>query len=344
MPPAANHPARVAERVAMLDLVSGGRVEWGTGEMSSRIELEGFGIPYVEKRSMWTEAVREAARMQALQPYPGHRGKYFSMPTRNVVPKPIQKPHPPMWVACTNRDTLRLAARLGLGALTFAFMDPGEARFWVQEYYDEFKSNCTPIGMSVNPNVATLVGFCCTRDPAVRQRAIRDQQFFKFGLAHYYRFGHHVPGRSDVWQEFEANEPEPMAGLDGVGAPEDLAAQFRAYEDAGVDQLILLQQAGRADTESILRSLELFGTEVIGPFLERHKTATEQKSQQLAPYVEQALSRIASPPTPDLTSVEAYPSLWDRQSHRPHAPGLHRAVEASSLWNLHVGRREREER
>jgi alkanesulfonate monooxygenase SsuD/methylene tetrahydromethanopterin reductase-like flavin-dependent oxidoreductase (luciferase family) len=135
MPPAVNHPARVAERIATLDLVSGGRVEWGTGEMSSRIELEGFNVSYLEKRAMWAEAVRETAKMLCSEPYAGFSGKYFSMPARNVVPKPIQRPHPPLWIACTNRDTLRLAARLGAGALTFAFMDPGEAKFWVEEYY-----------------------------------------------------------------------------------------------------------------------------------------------------------------------------------------------------------------
>ncbi len=341
MPPLANHPARIAERVATLDLVSNGRVEWGTGEMSSRIELEGFGIPYVEKRSMWTETVREAARMLALEPYPGHRGKYFSMPTRNVVPKPMQRPHPPMWMACTNRDSLKLAARLGLGALTFAFMDPGEARFWVREYYDEFKSNCTPIAQTVNPRVATLIGFCCSRDEATRRDAIRDQQFFKFGLAHYFRFGRHIPAQSRIWEDFEASNPERMAGLDGVGSPEELTAQMAAYEEAGVDQLILLQQAGRAGRKSILDSLDLFGAEVIGGFIERHAAASARRAEELAPFIEQAIARIPAPPSPDLSPVEAYPSLWDRQSGRPEAPGLQRAVEASSLWNLHVGRRDR---
>src|SRR5215510_6705901 len=84
MPPAYNHPARVAERLATLDLVSDGRVEWGTGESSSRIELEGFNIEYDAKRAMWMEAVRESARMMASSPYPGYTGQYFSMPMRNV--------------------------------------------------------------------------------------------------------------------------------------------------------------------------------------------------------------------------------------------------------------------
>ena len=95
MPPGYNHPARVAERVATLDLVSDGRVDWGTGESSSRIELEGFGVDPQEKRDMWLESVRETARMMVSDPYPGYDGKYFSMPHRSVVPKPVQRPHPP---------------------------------------------------------------------------------------------------------------------------------------------------------------------------------------------------------------------------------------------------------
>jgi alkanesulfonate monooxygenase SsuD/methylene tetrahydromethanopterin reductase-like flavin-dependent oxidoreductase (luciferase family) len=343
MPPAVNHPARIAERVATLDLVSGGRVEWGTGEMSSRVELEGFGIPYVEKRSMWTEATRETARMLATEPYAGYRGRYFSMPPRNLVPKPIQRPHPPMWVACTNRDTLKLAARLGLGALTFAFMDAREAKFWVEEYYEVFKTECSPIAQVVNPNVATLIGFSCSRDGSARQRAIRDQQFFKFGLAHYYRFGRHVPGGSTLWEDFEAAGDQPMAGLDGVGAPEELVERFQAYEQVGVDQLILLQQAGRTSPEEICRSLELFGAEVIQPFIQRHVLAAERKRAELAPFIDRAMERVASiDPSSHPEAIEAYPSLWDRQSGRSDAPGLQRAVEASSLWNLHVGRRGKE--
>ena len=127
LPPGYNPPARVAERIATLDLVSNGRVEFGTGESASRSELEGFGINPTQRRAMWRETIEQIANMMAMDPYPGFQGEYFSMPLRNVVPKPVQKPHPPMWVACSNRDTIHLAAQLGLGALTFAFVDPAEA-------------------------------------------------------------------------------------------------------------------------------------------------------------------------------------------------------------------------
>src|SRR5258707_720168 len=122
-PPGYNHPARVAERIATLDLISDGRVDWGTGESASRVELEGFGIDPDQKKAMWAEAVEQTADMMAMSPYPGFKGRFFSMPVRNVVPKPLQKPHPPIWVACSRRETIHAAARAGIGALTFAFVD-----------------------------------------------------------------------------------------------------------------------------------------------------------------------------------------------------------------------------
>src|SRR5690606_8059014 len=150
MPPKYNHPARVAERVATLDLVSNGRAEWGTGESASLMEMEGFGIDPAEKSAMWKEAVEQATNMLAMTPYPGFKGQYFEMPCRNLVPKSLQKPHPPVWVACSKRETIHRAARNGLGALAFAFVEPEMAAKWVQEYYDIIKSEeCVPLSHTV---------------------------------------------------------------------------------------------------------------------------------------------------------------------------------------------------
>ena len=91
MPPKYNHPARVAERIATLDLVSKGRIEFGTGESSAIAELGGFGIDVDEKRKMWREAVEQTANMMAMSPYPGFKGDYVEMPCRTVVPSPVQK-------------------------------------------------------------------------------------------------------------------------------------------------------------------------------------------------------------------------------------------------------------
>ena len=108
---------------------------------------------------MWEESVREAAKMMVMEPYAGFEGRSFTMPARNVVPKPLQKPHPPLWLACSNRETIKIAARYGMGALTFAFIDPAGAAHWVEEYYETFERECEPIGRAVNPNIAIVAGF-----------------------------------------------------------------------------------------------------------------------------------------------------------------------------------------
>src|SRR5260370_14554926 len=105
-PPGYTHPACVAERIATLDLIADGRVDWGTGESASRVELEGFGIDPDHKKAMWAEAVEQTANMMAMSPYPRLKGKYFAMPVRNVVAKTLQKPPPPVRGACSRRENI----------------------------------------------------------------------------------------------------------------------------------------------------------------------------------------------------------------------------------------------
>src|SRR5919112_5731770 len=109
LPPGFNHPARVAERVATLDLISCGRVEFGTGESSAEAELLGFGVERATKREQWAEALDAVTRMFVEEPFAGYDGRWLSMPPRNVVPKTRQKPHPPLWVACSRKETIHLA-------------------------------------------------------------------------------------------------------------------------------------------------------------------------------------------------------------------------------------------
>ena len=297
MPPGYNQPARVAERLATLDLVSRGRVDWGTGESASRAELEGYGVNPAERRAMWRETVEHVANMMVMEPYPGFQGTYFSMPARNVLPKPVQKPHPPLWVACSNRETIHLAAQLGIGALTFAFIDPAEARQWVDDYYETFKRECVPIGHAVNPNIAMVTGFSCHRDAAEAQRRGADGfRFFQFALAHHYVFGKHTPGRTNIWNAFlavrEQLGTEVLGGGVGcIGAPDDLRRTLTTFQDAGVDQTIFIQQGGRNRHEHICEALELFAAEVMPEFQAREAEREKRKRDELAPYVEAAMAR-----------------------------------------------------
>ncbi len=302
LPPAYNHPARVAERIATLDLVSNGRVEFGTGESSAELELGGFGIPREEKREMWLESLGAVARMMVEEPFLGHEGKYFNMPVRNVVPKPVQKPHPPLWVACSRRETIHTAAKLGIGALTFAFISPEEAKMWVDDYYKTLENECEPIGYAVNPNIAIVTGFMCDASEE-RARAMGEDglKFFSYALGHHYFFGRHEPGKTDIWQNYKTN-PMTMPGMGGegacIGTPEQIRARLREFEDVGVDQVVFVSQAGRNKHEDICSSLEMFGREVLPEFKEREEKRARDKADRLAPIIERAMKRKPEPKIP----------------------------------------------
>jgi alkanesulfonate monooxygenase SsuD/methylene tetrahydromethanopterin reductase-like flavin-dependent oxidoreductase (luciferase family) len=340
--PQFNHPARVAERISMLDLVSNGRVEFGSGESGSEAELGGFDVPPLRKRDAWLEGLEVALRCMVEEPFTGVEGEFVSMPPRNVVPKPVQKPHPPLWVACSRRDTILLAAQKGMGALTFAFIDPEEAEQWVADYERTLIETCVPVGYSVNPQVACVTPMMLHGDEAEAiRRGAEGANFFGYSLGHYYVFGSHQPGVTDVWCEYEQRraaagyDPEAVAaavehetlgaamtsraaagdttGLRGCTGTPDQARQFlRRYEEAGVDQVIFVLQAGRNQHEHIMESIELFGHHVLPEFVERDAGAERRKMERLAPHIAAALARKPVAPPVDLAGYDivALPKQW----------------------------------
>jgi alkanesulfonate monooxygenase SsuD/methylene tetrahydromethanopterin reductase-like flavin-dependent oxidoreductase (luciferase family) len=313
MPPPYTHPARAAERIATLDLVSNGRVEWGTGESGSMMELAGFGIDRDEKAAMWREATEQAINMSVMAPYPGYKGRYFEMPCRNVVPKPVQKPHPPLWLACSKRESIHKAARHGMGALAFAFVEPEQAAKWVAEYYDIIRSSeCVPLGWGVNANVALVSAMSCHQEEAEALRRGRDGfKFFGYSLGHYAVFGAHQPARTDLWARFlEVKDSLPRdAGEGGIGTPAQVREHLRRYEQAGVDQIIFVQQSGNNRHDHICESLELFAGQVLPEFKERERARQKQKERELAPHIAAALARkppAAVVPAASIPTVEAF--------------------------------------
>jgi alkanesulfonate monooxygenase SsuD/methylene tetrahydromethanopterin reductase-like flavin-dependent oxidoreductase (luciferase family) len=332
--PAYNHPARTAERVAMLDLVSNGRVEFGSGESSSEAELGGFGIDPGDKREAWLEGLEVAIRCMTETPFGGVDGRFVQMPPRNVIPKPVQRPHPPLWVACSRRDTILLAAEKGIGALSFAFIEPEDAKKWVDDYEAVLRERCVPVGLAVNPQVACVSPMMCAtdEDEAIR-RGLEGANFFGYSLAHFYVFGDHVPAATNVWEEFQERRgkagysPEAAVasrmgtlgakvasgdstGLRGAtGTPAQLREFLRRYEDAGVDQLIFVMQAGRNRHEHIMESIELFGAEVLPEFAERDEDRRASKAAKWEPIIEAALARRNHhvPTMPDDYVMKAIP-------------------------------------
>ena len=334
MPPGYNAPARTAERIATLDLVSNGRVEFGTGESASRAELEGYGVNPAERREMWREVTEQVANMLAMDPYPGFEGKYFSMPTRNIVPKPVQRPHPPIWVACSNRETIHLAAQLGIGALTFAFVDPEEAKHWVDDYYNTLKTECVPIGHAVNANIAMVTSFSvhAEHDEAVK-RGRDGFRFFQFALGHHYAFGKHKPGRTNIWRAFEMVKdhlPEE-GGEGGIGTPNEQREHLRKFQEAGVDQTVFIQQAGNNKHEHIMEALQLFAGDVMPEFKENEAERVSRKEEELAPFIEEAFKR-----------KERLPEMTDDEIPIYESYGL--SIAESELDKMSEEQRQRRER
>jgi alkanesulfonate monooxygenase SsuD/methylene tetrahydromethanopterin reductase-like flavin-dependent oxidoreductase (luciferase family) len=274
-----NHPARVAERVAVLDLLSNGRCEFGMGESASITELEPFGRGMEDKRAVFDEAV------QAIFPMfndggSEHYGKYFNLPLRNVVPKPIQKPHPPIWMACSQLETIERAGRCGMGALGFQFVSADAAHAWVHAYYNAITKRLTKLAdYVINPNIALVSFFmCCKTDEEARKRA-DGATFFQFALRFYGASSDRkrpAPGTVNMWDAYntwkrdnpEAQEAALRSGL--IGSPETLRRKLAKFETSHIDQVILLNQAGKNAHEHICESLALFATEVMPEFQGHH--------------------------------------------------------------------------
>ena len=294
-PPHINHPARIAERIATLDLISDGRVEFGTGAGATETELGGFHVPQAEKKAMQMEGMRTAVRLLVENPFTGFDGKYVNVPPRNLMPKPLQKPHPPLWMACSNRASIIQAAKLGMGALTFSFVSPEEARQWVKDYYHVIENECDPLGYAVNPNFAVAAPFLCDRDGArMAQVGAESYGFFIYGLGHYSFFGEHRPGHTDIWNEFK-NNPKNFAPPEGriqdcVGTPEMLRTRLREFEDAGIDQVLCISQAGNVPHQLLCSSIELFSKEVLPEFKDRDMAGAAARAERNAHINEKAMA------------------------------------------------------
>jgi len=289
-----NHPAKAVERISALDLVSDGRVEFGMGESASITELHPFGVRFRDKREIWEDAVRCAIPMFADGGVEYH-GPHFDFPPRNVLPKPRQKPHPPLWTACSQLETIEYAGRRGLGALGFQFVSADAAHAWVHAYYNAMTKRLDKLAdYPVNPNIALVSMFMCAEtDEEARARA-DGATIFQFCLRYYNSPDRRrpEPGEVNMWDEYTAwktaNPTSAERALSGglIGSPETIRRKLRKFEASNIDQVILLNQAGRNTHADICHSLELFASEVMDEFHARIPAHEEWKAGVMAGEIE----------------------------------------------------------
>jgi alkanesulfonate monooxygenase SsuD/methylene tetrahydromethanopterin reductase-like flavin-dependent oxidoreductase (luciferase family) len=288
--PPVNHPARVAERVAMLDHLSGGRFEFGMGRGSSTTEQKGFGIDDPDlTKEMFDEVVGQFKHMWRETDY-SFDGRFFSMPERNVLPKPLTNPHPPMWVAAGNPSTFEKAGRMGLGVLCFSMMGP-EALKPLIETYKLAIEDAEPVGEYVNNNIMATSSMLCLED-SDRVKAIMPTLGMSRHISLLFRYLDTFPRIEGVpeWPEVLPDLDPDMLDLmfdptapSLLGTPEQVSGAVQQYADAGVDQLTFGMLSSEMHIDIACEAIETFGRHVI-PEFDRdpvHST-TRQREAQLA--------------------------------------------------------------
>ena len=272
-----NHPIRVAERAATLDIVSGGRLEFGTGRSATFFEMEPFGVDPEANRAEWDEAVRMIPKMWTEDEF-SWESERFTIPTRNVVPKPLQKPHPPIWMAGTQPSSAFLAAERGLGFPHFSYTDPEALDEKVQKYREGIEKS-QPVGSFVNNNFAGFTLMHCGRDDADALKVGGPgAEWYVTATNMLYAIWAQAGAQSYQWyaEQFEKGKAGADVDIarmadDGIlciGGPERCEQIARHYEAQGIDQLIFLVQAGGTPHEAIMESLRRFGEQVLPQFQE----------------------------------------------------------------------------
>jgi alkanesulfonate monooxygenase SsuD/methylene tetrahydromethanopterin reductase-like flavin-dependent oxidoreductase (luciferase family) len=271
-PPMVNHPVRTAERAAMLDILSGGRFELGLGRGSSSVEHGGFGIDDpATTRDMFDEVATQIPRMWRDEPY-RYDGKWFSVPERQILPKPWAKPHPPLWVAAANPPTFEKAARMGLGVLCFSPGAP-EVIAPLIEIYKRTIEQAEPVGAYVNDVVLCVSSVFCMEDGDAARRFMTtiDEAYFQ-SLFLRWLDTFPRPEGVPVWPD---TLPEPTvadfeqrlaARMAAVGDPDEVAEVARAFEDVGCDVLCFTGLPAAIPVEAAVASIELVGREVVPRF------------------------------------------------------------------------------
>jgi len=268
--PSVNHPAKVAERVAMLDHLSKGRFEFGTGRGAGSHEILGF-LPDVTDltatRAIWEETIGEFPKMWLQDTYEGFQGKYWSLPPRKILPKPWKKPHPAMWYAAGNTSSYEMAARKGLGVLGFSVGDIAA----LEPVLNAYKStivNAEPVGAFVNDNVmVTSAAFVKEdRHEAVQSAVASRLNYLQSNVFRYHDTFPHpegIPYWPELMPDYTAEMIEGMSQIGAVvcGDPADALEQCRRWESAGADQLVF--GVGTATKQDTLETIRLFGEHII---------------------------------------------------------------------------------
>lgn len=269
-----NHPIRIAERIATLDIMSQGRVNWGTAKSGTRVEREAFEVDQTTIHEQWREAIEMIPRMWNSEIYE-HKGRFFEIPPTCIVPKPVQKPHPPIFAACSKPEQATAMGELGIGVLNLAMYHDELLGQNVRQYREAI-ARATPVGLAVNNHFAcSPASFVLKDDHEACRHGFRGAMFFLEAMVQYYGTKRPV-GRVDISRDFLPEDElqrfmrlrnTPQSQLSSIiGGPDCARETVQRFVDVGVDELLLAMQTGTTSHELTLESIRTFGEEVIPYF------------------------------------------------------------------------------
>jgi len=297
LPPAMNHPVKVAERIATLDILSRGRVNFGIGKGGTQQEAGTFGYDLADLQPMIDESMYLIPKIM-VEDEIEHDGEYIKIPRRPIHPKPYQQPHPPMFMACTREESLRTAGSRGLGGMVLGFNSPEETGELNAVYRSSFANRDPAEQVGYFPNEWLAVGCpIIVGDDGAEARRIgfRGQRFFAQAIHHWYGAGP-KPDVEDVSAEAHAaavkqaeeatiaylNEAKipitsaatSMYNLDhAYGTPQEAIAYIERLEANGTDECLMLMQMGTVPHEAIMETLRHMGETIIPHFREKERRA-----------------------------------------------------------------------
>lgn len=268
-----HNPYMLAERIATCDVLSGGRVEFGFGRGSTPYMTEAFGVTKEDSAALAKEALDAVMRMFEQEYFTGFKGKYFDLPPRHLLPRAIQSPHPPLWVAASNLSTYEHAAKQGVGIIGVTRNSISETRSAIRTYRDTIRSADPKgfVGKTSNENVAAFALACCHEDDRIGKdiacAAARWYNGDNDAELNSVRFAT-AGGKEAVVAKFRARSNDELLA-DGMaigGNPDSVCRQVEQWAEAGLDQMIFVLQAGNTSHEQVLRSIDLIGEKVIPRF------------------------------------------------------------------------------
>ncbi|MGW5158367.1 LLM class flavin-dependent oxidoreductase [Nonomuraea wenchangensis] len=274
-----NHPVRAAEAAATIDVISGGRLEFGTGRSGTRIELEGFGINPADTRSMWEEALEVILGCWTEETF-SWEGEHFKLPPRGVVPRPLQQPHPPLWGASSSSDSHELMGEKGIGLLSFSVAAGPETLVKRFNRYRDGIRRAKPVGKYVNEQIATFTQVHCaeTTEEAHATAGPRFGWYVQESLRKIAELGDWKDGTQLGSYEYAKRL---LGGIDLnsldfdyllkndaviVGNPDECVTMAKRYEAVGTDLLLCLVQPRDIPHEKVMKSIELLGRHVLPEF------------------------------------------------------------------------------